>query len=54
MDPARASTTAGMRSPSVTVLMGVYNGLPRLEHAIRSIQEQTLQDFEFLIIDAII
>ena len=51
MDPARASTTAGMRSPSVTVLMGVYNGLPRLEHAIRSIQEQTLQDFEFLIID---
>ena len=31
--------------------MGVYNGLPRLERAIRSIQDQTVQDFEFLIID---
>ena len=51
MDPARDLTTAGSWSPSVTVLMGVYNGLPRLEHAIRSIQEQTLRDFEFLIID---
>ena len=40
-----------MPSPPVTVLMGVYNGLPRLEHAVRSIQDQTVQDFEFLIID---
>jgi len=35
----------------VTVLMGVFNGLPRLESAIRSIQAQTCRDFEFLIVD---
>jgi len=50
MDSAR-DFAAGTRSPPVTVLMGVYNGLPRLEHAIGSIQQQTLGDFEFLIID---
>jgi glycosyltransferase involved in cell wall biosynthesis len=40
-----------VRAPPVTVLMGVFNGLPHLAHAIRSIQNQTLRDFEFLIID---
>jgi glycosyltransferase involved in cell wall biosynthesis len=42
---------AATRTPSVTVLMGVYNGLPRLEHALRSVLNQTFDDFEFLIID---
>ena len=36
---------------SVTVLMSVYNGRPYLSKAIRSISEQTYEDFEFLIID---
>lgn len=40
-----------MRAPTVTVLMGVFNGLPRMEPAIRSIQCQSATDFEFLIID---
>lgn len=38
-------------SPAVTVLMGVFNGLPELEQSIRSILAQTFTDFEFLIID---
>jgi len=38
-------------SPRVTVLMGVYNGEKYLAEAIRSILEQTLSDFEFLIVD---
>jgi len=37
--------------PLVTVLMTVYNGEPYLEKAIRSILDQSFQDFEFLIID---
>jgi glycosyltransferase involved in cell wall biosynthesis len=40
-----------MNHPPVTVLMGVYNGLPSLERAVRSILEQTVRHFEFLIID---
>jgi glycosyltransferase involved in cell wall biosynthesis len=39
------------RSPEVTVLMGVFNGLPELERSIRSILAQTFTDFEFLIVD---
>jgi len=31
--------------------MGVFNGLPRVVHAINSIRNQTIRDFEFLIID---
>jgi glycosyltransferase involved in cell wall biosynthesis len=37
--------------PEVTILMGVFNGLPELERAIRSILDQTFRAFEFLIID---
>ena len=40
-----------LASPNVTVLMGVFNGLPYLEESIRSILGQTFADFEFLIID---
>lgn len=39
------------QQPEVTVLMGVFNGLPRLERSIRSILAQTFSNFEFLIID---
>lgn len=38
-------------TPSLTVLMSVYNGLPYLKEAIDSILQQTFSDFEFLIID---
>ena len=38
-------------NPLVTVLMPVYNGEKYLEEAIKSILNQTLRDFEFLIID---
>jgi glycosyltransferase involved in cell wall biosynthesis len=38
-------------SPSVTVLMSVYNGEEYLDAAVESILRQTYEDFEFLIID---
>ena len=38
-------------TPSVSVLMAVYNGEPYLEAAIRSILRQTYEDFEFVIVD---
>ncbi|MBI4402731.1 MAG: glycosyltransferase [Deltaproteobacteria bacterium] len=38
-------------NPQVTVLMSVHNGGKHLEKAVRSVLEQTLGDFEFLIID---
>tara|TARA_Y100000590_G_scaffold469461_1_gene657182 strand:+ start:807 stop:1733 length:927 start_codon:yes stop_codon:yes gene_type:complete len=37
--------------PLVTVLMPIYNGEKYLEESIRSILNQTFQDFEFLLID---
>jgi glycosyltransferase involved in cell wall biosynthesis len=37
--------------PAVTVLMSVYNDLPRLPQAIDSILAQTFTDFEFLVVD---
>jgi glycosyltransferase involved in cell wall biosynthesis len=40
-----------MLGPKVTVLMAVFNGLAHLRPAIESILNQTLTDFEFLIID---
>ena len=40
-----------MDSPSVSVLMSVYNGQAFLAEAIESILNQTFGDFEFLIID---
>ena len=38
-------------SPVVTVLTTVYNGMPFLKEAVRSILEQTYQDFEYIIIN---
>jgi glycosyltransferase involved in cell wall biosynthesis len=37
--------------PSVTVLTTVYNGMPYLEEAIKSILDQSYENFEYLIID---
>ena len=37
--------------PAVSVLMSVYNGRPFLSRAIDSVNNQTFEDFEFLIID---
>ncbi|MFQ5801461.1 MAG: glycosyltransferase family 2 protein [Candidatus Methylomirabilales bacterium] len=39
------------RHPLVSVLMTAYNGEPYLGEAVQSILNQTVQDFEFLIID---
>jgi len=38
-------------APPVTILMSVYNGMKYLPAAIRSILEQTFEDYEFLIIN---
>lgn len=38
-------------SPAVSVIMTVYNGERYLSEAIRSIQSQSLSDFEFVIVD---
>ncbi len=38
-------------APAISVVTSVYNGLPYLPDAIRSILSQTLADFEYLIID---
>lgn len=40
-----------MKADQITVLMSVYNGVPYVRDAIRSILEQTCQDFEFIIIN---
>ena len=40
-----------MESPTVTVLMCVYNGERYLREAIKSVLSQTFTDFEFLIVD---
>ena len=40
-----------MVSPKVSVVMSVYNGMPYLRDAVESILNQTLHDFEFIIID---
>ena len=40
-----------MPSPKVTVLMSVFNGSAHLRPSVESILNQTLSDFEFLIID---
>ena len=40
-----------MSRPMVTVLMAVYNGEQYLRHAVESILNQTLRDFEFLIVN---
>ena len=38
-------------SPTISVLMSVYNGEKYLVKCVESILAQTLTDFEFLIID---
>src|SRR6516165_9917484 len=38
-------------SPTVTVLMAVYNGQRYLRDAVNSVLSQTFKDFEFIIID---
>ncbi|HRJ74253.1 MAG TPA: glycosyltransferase, partial [Terrimicrobiaceae bacterium] len=40
-----------MNSPSVTVLMTVFNARPYLSASVRSILDQSFRDLEFLIID---
>lgn len=37
--------------PPVSVLMPVYNGRPYLERAVRSVLDQTFENFEFIIIN---
>jgi glycosyltransferase involved in cell wall biosynthesis len=38
--------------PRVSVVMPVHNGLPYLDESIASILGQSLEDFEFVILDA--
>lgn len=40
-----------MTTPTVSVLLPVYNGLPYLNEAVQSVLEQSLSDFECIIID---
>lgn len=40
-----------LRKPLVSVIMPVYNGMPFLKQATKSILEQTYKNFEFIIID---
>lgn len=40
-----------MADPLISVVMPVYNGLPFLEQSIESILNQTLTDFEFVILN---
>jgi glycosyltransferase involved in cell wall biosynthesis len=42
---------AGKRSPAITVLMSVHNGARWLDQAISSVLNQTLIDFEFIIVN---
>src|SRR6267143_6361753 len=38
-------------NPSLSVVMPVHNALPFLDESIKSILEQSLSDFEFVILD---
>src|SRR5258705_6660349 len=38
-------------NPLISVVMPVHNALPFLNESIRSILEQTLTDFEFVVLD---
>lgn len=40
-----------MFDPTVSVVLSVYNGRPYLEEAVKSILDQTLSDFEFIIVN---
>lgn len=39
------------RQAKISVVMSVYNGMPYLEEAVKSILNQTYRNFEFIIID---
>ena len=39
------------KNPKISVIMSVYNGMPYLEEAARSILHQTYKNFEFIIVD---
>lgn len=39
------------REPMVTVLLPVYNGMPYIQEAVKSILEQTYQDLHLLVVD---
>lgn len=39
------------QAPKISVLMSVYNNAPTVAEAIKSILAQTVQDFEFIIVD---
>ena len=40
-----------MSIPAISVYMTVKNGLPWIESAVKSIQDQTFQDWELVIVD---
>lgn len=40
-----------IKKPSISVIMSVYNGMPYLKDAVKSILNQTFKDFEFIIVD---
>ncbi|WP_272501959.1 glycosyltransferase [Salinibacter ruber] len=40
-----------VKSPQISVVMAVYDGLPNVGKAIRSVLDQTFKDFEFIIIN---
>lgn len=40
-----------VKTPAVTVLMSVYNGMPYLPEAVASILSQTIDAFQFVIVD---
>ncbi|MEX2027951.1 MAG: glycosyltransferase family 2 protein [Candidatus Curtissbacteria bacterium] len=40
-----------MKTPKISVIMSVYNGMPFLAEAVDSILGQTYKNFEFIIVD---
>ena len=45
------SNPPGVVSPKVSVLMSVYNGEPHLRESLESILDQSMSEFEFVIVD---
>ena len=45
------SSSKGVASPPITVLLAVHNGMPYLKQAIESLRSQTFTDFEVLVLD---
>lgn len=40
-----------MMNPKISVIMSVYNGMPYLKEAVKSILDQTYKNFEFVIVN---